>query len=203
MEKKNENVYVKLFELKKRWIKLERDTSGYNYKYATLDQIQDKLSPVLEELKLLIVHKIQDDELITIIMDIESGEQEQSSIKLTTTKAQERWSEITYYRRYNLLALLDLKTEDDDWKKASSPTAPAKAVEKDSTFWKTNWTGTNLKSFVSEMELWRWDKDIIETIDYIRSKYIISEDQEKVVMEYHRAWKEWRLKKPLNTNTTK
>ena len=115
MDKKNQNVYVKLFELKKRWIKLERDTSGYNYKYATLDQIQDKLSPVLEELKLLIYHRIENEELITIVMDIESWESVTSWIKITTTKAQERWSEITYYRRYNLLALLDLKNRRWWW----------------------------------------------------------------------------------------
>jgi hypothetical protein len=43
---------------------------------------------------------------------------------MTTLKAQDKWSEITYFRRYNLLSLLDLEVEDDDWKKAqdSKPT---------------------------------------------------------------------------------
>lgn len=112
------NLLKKLFDLKKEGIKLERDTTAFKYKYATLDQIQDKLAPVLEKLKLLIVHSIKHESLVTVIYDIETGESTQSSINITTQNAQDRGSEITYYRRYNLLALLDLKTEDDDGKKA-------------------------------------------------------------------------------------
>lgn len=203
MEKTQSTIYTKLFELKKQWIKLERDTKWFNYKYATLDQIQDKLSPVLEELKLLIYHRVENEELVTLVIDIESWNLVSSWIKITTTKAQERGSEITYYRRYNLLALLDLKTEDDDGKKATFTTAPEKIVEKDTTFGKENFTGKHLKSFVSSLEMWNWDKDIDDTIKAIKEKYILSEDHQASVEEYHRAWKEWRLKKPLDTNTTK
>ena len=37
------NIYQKLFEVKKAGIKLQRDTKAFNYKYATLSQIQEKL----------------------------------------------------------------------------------------------------------------------------------------------------------------
>jgi hypothetical protein len=37
------NIYKKLFEVKKAGIKLQRDTSAFNYKYADLSQIQTKL----------------------------------------------------------------------------------------------------------------------------------------------------------------
>jgi hypothetical protein len=43
-------IYEKLLEIKKKDISLVRDTKAYNYKYATLDQIQNKLNPVLNEL---------------------------------------------------------------------------------------------------------------------------------------------------------
>jgi hypothetical protein len=36
-------IYNKLFNVKKEGIKLQRDTKAFNYKYATLDQIQEKL----------------------------------------------------------------------------------------------------------------------------------------------------------------
>jgi len=111
-------IYEKLYNVKKAWITLQRDTKAFNYKYATLDQIQSKLWDILEKEKLVIVHYIKDSKLITEIRDIESEEFVSSEIELTTTKAQDKWSEITYFRRYNLLSLLDLEVEDDDWKQA-------------------------------------------------------------------------------------
>lgn len=112
------SIYTKLYNVKKAWIKLIRDTKAFNYKYATLDQIQSKLWDILEQEKLLVLHKIIENSVITEIRDIESDDFISSSIELTTIKAQDKWSEITYYRRYNLLALLDLEVEDDDWKQA-------------------------------------------------------------------------------------
>jgi hypothetical protein len=55
----------------------------------------------------------------TEIRDTESDWFVVSEIQMTQwVKPQDKWSEITYYRRYNLLSLLDLEVEDDDWKKA-------------------------------------------------------------------------------------
>ena len=111
-------IYSKLFEVKKAWITLKRDTKAFNYKYATLDQIQDKLWDVLEKNWLIIIHYILGWILTTEIRDIETSEFVKSEIELTTSKPQDKWSEITYFRRYNLLSLLDLEVEDDDWKQA-------------------------------------------------------------------------------------
>jgi hypothetical protein len=137
----------------------------------------------LEELKLLIFHKIQDEELITIVMDIDSGHREQSSIKLTTQKAQDRGSEITYYRRYNLLALLDLKTEDDDGKKASTP-AP---VEEDKSFGKKNFTPTMFRSLIDDLKRGNWKMDIEQTIKYITDKYMLDTFIETDIRQYFDA----------------
>ncbi len=113
----------KLFALKKESIKLQRDNAvkfdgKERYRFADLAQIQDKLEEPLERLRLLITHQVVDGALLTTLWDLDSEESLTSSIPLTTHKAQDKGSEITYYRRYNLLALLDLKTEDDDGKKA-------------------------------------------------------------------------------------
>lgn len=112
------SIHKKLFEVKKEGVTLQRDTKAFNYKYATLDQIQEKLNPILESKKLLVVHSIQGWSLVTTVFDIESEDSVSSSIGLTTTKPQDKWSEITYYRRYNLVSLFDLEVEDDDGKKA-------------------------------------------------------------------------------------
>ena len=117
----NENILQKIALIKAKEIKLKRDTEWYWYKYATLSQIQQKLWPVFDELKIFVYHQVQDNQVITTIYDLESKESISSAIDMNTwTKAQDKWSEITYYRRYNLLALLDLETEDDDWFKAQN-----------------------------------------------------------------------------------
>jgi len=55
----------------------------------------------------------------TKIINVDKSEEYiESEIEMTTIKAQDKGSEITYFRRYNLLALLDLEVEDDDGKKA-------------------------------------------------------------------------------------
>jgi hypothetical protein len=70
MEKEKTNIYKKLFEVKKAGIKLQRDTKAFNYKYATLSQIQEKLNPILEEQELIVLHLIKDNNVITEIRDI-------------------------------------------------------------------------------------------------------------------------------------
>ena len=117
------NIYQKLFEVKKAWIKLQRDTTAFNYKYATLAQIQEKLSWEFEKQQLLVIHSMWNNCVVTEIIDIEATDSNirkvYSTIEMTKDiKPQDKWSEITYYRRYNLLSLLDLEVEDDDWKKA-------------------------------------------------------------------------------------
>ena len=112
-------ILKKLAEVKKKNISLVRDTKAFNYKYATLDQMQEKLNPVLEELWLVVYHSVIDWSVFTFVTDVETGEEIHSSIEIKTDKAQDRWSEITYYRRYNLVCLFDLEVEDDDWKKAN------------------------------------------------------------------------------------
>ena len=98
--KNNKNIYQKLFEVKKVGIKLQRDTKAFNYKYVTLSQIQEKLWEVLQEQELLIIHRIENNLVVTEIIDIKSEDNEcwiiQSSIQMSEwTKAQDKGSEIT------------------------------------------------------------------------------------------------------------
>lgn len=145
----------KLFELKQKSIVLLRDEQAFNYKYADLSQIQDKIAPALEDLKLLIIHKTVEDKVVTQIINVENPtEFEQSEISIGKINTVREWdskdkqgnvihtreeteqdpqavgSIITYYRRYNLLQLLDLKTEDNDWA-SDSPRAKNAPIRDD------------------------------------------------------------------------
>jgi len=139
-------IYEKIQNVKKENIKLKKDTEGYWYKYATLEQIQEKINPLLHKNWLVIIDRTEDQKVITEIVDIESWEKIKSEMaigevetnRITTTKKKlkdknetiEKYernsldpqgvgSIITYYRRYNRVQLLDLEQEDDDWYKGS------------------------------------------------------------------------------------
>ena len=166
------NIYKKLFEVKKAWIKLQRDTKAFNYKYATLSQIQEKLWAELEKQWLLIIHSIQDNSVLTEIWDIQNDSKVFSKIPMSEwTKPQDKWSEITYYRRYNLLSLLDLEVIDDDG--AAAQNSIPKSQEVDLPWiWDANID--NLSDLISEWKIF--------TLADIRKKYKVSKvNAEKLI----------------------
>jgi hypothetical protein len=96
--------------------KLTKDTKGYNYKYFDINQLLEKVRPLLREEGLVITQPILDGYVTTIIADEKDSTQNlQSSIKLPeNVEPQKLGSAITYYRRYSLVSLLALEAEDDD-----------------------------------------------------------------------------------------
>ena len=155
----NKNIYQKLFEVKKAGIKLQRDTKAFNYQYATLDQIQKKLWEVLQKQWLLVIHTIENNIVHTFIRNVENEKEfVYSGIPLTEwTKPQDKGSEITYYRRYNLLSLLDLEVEDDDGKKAQDSKPKEEEVEKP---WYNDFE-THEPVIIERLKNWETAKDII------------------------------------------
>jgi len=138
------HIVEKMFELKNLSIVLLRDEAAFNYKYADLAQIQDKIQPAMKDLRLLVMHSTENNAVCTRIYNVDEPSQFcESSIDIGKIKTTREWeskdrqkniitnkeevdndaqavgSIITYYRRYNLLQLLDLKTEDDDGASAS------------------------------------------------------------------------------------
>jgi hypothetical protein len=170
----------KLFELKQKSIVLLRDEAAYNYKYADLAQIQDKLSEALAELRILIVHSTQGGAVVTTIYDVDSDACISSAIEIGKINTTREWdnndkagnvihnieiteqdpqavgSIITYYRRYNLLQLLDLKTEDNDGASAS-PRAKNNATSN-----ATTGSGTNTLEFIKSENIDALLKNITE-----------------------------------------
>lgn len=110
---------------------LVKDTKAYNYKYVDLNQILEKLQPLLREEGLVLTQPIVEgcvvtritEAKMTLITDIEQKSEVkpvnwgfiESSIKLPENlDPQKLGSAITYFRRYTLVSLLALSAEDDD-----------------------------------------------------------------------------------------
>lgn len=90
--------------------------SGRQYKYADLAGVLESLRPALKLCKLVIVQVIEGQNLVTRLIDSESGEMIESVFPMDT--AGMTWhqvgSSISYARRYAILAMLNLCADDDD-----------------------------------------------------------------------------------------
>lgn len=117
------NIYQKLSELRKEVGTLEKGSANpfFKSRYVSIDDLLDALQTPAEKLGLLILQPCEDGEVITEIINIEKpDEYVKSTLRLPDiADPQKMGSAITYYRRYTLLSLLALRTEDDDGNTAS------------------------------------------------------------------------------------
>lgn len=114
------NFYSKIAEIQKEIGKMQKDTKGYNYQYFDINQLLEKLKPLLEKNNLVLIQPIEFGEVRSIIKDIENDVEISSALKLPEgVKPQDMGSAITYYRRYTLVSLLAIEAEDDDGAKAT------------------------------------------------------------------------------------
>lgn len=143
-------IYKKLFEVRKKVATIEKtaDNPFFKSTYATYENVLDALNPVLEEQGLLLLQPGAKSEtgtvrVVTRIIDIESGEEVSGVTQLDTVKKdpQASGSAITYAKRYGLLQLLAIKTEDDDGNSATHD-------EKSSMY-----VITEIKKLTKELEL--------------------------------------------------
>lgn len=146
-------LYEKLFEIHKKVKSIKKDSAWYNYTYASLWQVLEWIEKELEDNKILALHKVVEQKVVTKLVDTETWEFEESAIDIWSVESEKiekyekdwkqitsteknshdpQWvgSIITYYRRYNLVALLNLEIEDDDWAGWSTKDKNKKWAEK-------------------------------------------------------------------------
>lgn len=134
---KNISLALAEFQSKVPEIKKEAENPFFHSKYASLGNILTVIKPILAECKLVITQiPVGENELLTKIIHTESGEIIEGTFKFPLAKndPQGLGSAITYMRRYSLVAMLGLNTEDDDDGNAASirpqkpKTAPKQSV---------------------------------------------------------------------------
>lgn len=110
-----------LVSAKQKFGTINKNKSGYGYKYATIDEILDKIEKPLSEAGLCITHDrdIEKMEMTSYVFHV-SGEYIGTKIKLDVELSnkmnfmQNLGSASTYAIRYNLIALFNLCAEEDD-----------------------------------------------------------------------------------------
>lgn len=121
---KEQNINNKLFNLQQDIGKIPKtsDNPFYKSKYVNIDDVLDKLYPLLAKYKLLLHQPINIDfetgiQYVETFLECEQTNQRSTfaRMKLVDEKDPQRLgSQITYYRRYTLISLLGLQTGDDD-----------------------------------------------------------------------------------------
>lgn len=116
------SIHKKLFEITSTMDKMKKDSTNpfYNSRYFDVNQLIEALRPQFIKHDLLLLQPIENDRVISRIIDVESGDSVEAGIKLSdNVKPQDIGSEITYYRRYTLQSLLGVEAEDDDGNRSS------------------------------------------------------------------------------------
>lgn len=128
------NIANALIEFRKSvgTVKKGADNPFFRSKYADLPTVLKAINEPLCNAGLALAHTVTRETVDTVLIHAETGETLQSSfpIDVAGKKTQEVGSQITYARRYNICALLDISAdEDDDGNAAQSPIKePAKVV---------------------------------------------------------------------------
>lgn len=124
----NSTIYKKLLNIQGLSIQKDEENPYYHTKYASLSAIVATLTPILKQSNILVTHKTDKKQLITAVIDVESGESINSIIDIPElTDPQKIGSFITYAKRYNLSELFNLITDEDD--DANSVSLPTKNTE--------------------------------------------------------------------------
>jgi len=125
-------IYKKLFDIQKKCISVKKDWKNPFTKsgYITLDNIVDTLTPVWNELELLVYHRTEDGLMITSVKDTTDDSFVESKFRLIESNdPQKLWSCITYAKRYNLGQIFNIITDrDDDWESAKPITVSVEFI---------------------------------------------------------------------------
>lgn len=133
-------LYAKLYKIQQLALAVSKDWKNSHFKnaYPTLDNVIEVLTPELNKNWVLVTHFAQWDVFVTRVVDVESGEYQDSGYTMLGTTPQQRWSEQTYFRRYSMIALFNLPSEDDDGN-AWSLNASQSYESQEQVVWPTDW----------------------------------------------------------------
>tara|TARA_R110000772_G_scaffold117433_1_gene222851 strand:+ start:1185 stop:1697 length:513 start_codon:yes stop_codon:yes gene_type:complete len=163
------NIYTKLYDLQNELGAISKDATNpfYKSKYFDINSLIGQLKPLLHKHNLVLLQPITDNQVRSVIVDLEGGSVE-SSIQLPNDlDAQKLGSAITYFRRYTLQSLLALQAIDDDGNLAIKKNIKPQLIE-------------NTPQFKNAQQAIKKGK----TINDIREHYIINKNIETKLLNF-------------------
>lgn len=122
------NIHTKLLDFQKLGISLVKGNQNPHFKnrYADINEVLEKVKKPLNEMGIVLIQIPQENGLETILHDTESGTEVKGFLEFVQkSDAQKVGSNITYNRRYSLIAMLGLEDDDDDAESAVDRTPAA------------------------------------------------------------------------------
>jgi ERF superfamily len=174
-------IYSKLldFQRKVEAVKKTKKNPHFKNTYADINEILSEVKPLLSELNMVLSQPINDGVQYSIVTDVETGEALTSSIKLPENlQPQQLGGAITYFRRYTLVTLLSLETEEDT--DGNNTTPPAPITEKWLNL--TDKNGTITIEHANVIDAIRTGK--ISSLDQIKAVYKLSKETETQLKSY-------------------
>ena len=119
------NLYKSLAKFQKEVKNIPKNSKGYGYDYAKLEDIIKVVTPTLHKIGLVVIQTIDTDEVRnipsvkTILAHTDSGESIESVTPVAEVKLgsmntyQSLGSGITYMRRYSIAGILGISPDDD------------------------------------------------------------------------------------------
>jgi hypothetical protein len=161
------SIYKKLLEVQKEVGAISKDSKNpfFKSKYFDINKLIEVVNPVLSDKGIVLLQPIQDNKVQSVLVDSESGDSVKSELELPNlTDPQKVGSCISYYRRYTLSSLLGLQAEDEDGNGLKSKPKPKQLPKI------TPEAYQKAIAAISEKKV---------TLDQIKAKYSLSENQEK------------------------
>jgi hypothetical protein len=165
----------KLLEFQKNISAIKKTKKNPHFKntYSDINEILSEVKPILSQLNIVLSQPIVDGIQYSRIIDSDTGETLSSSIKLPDNlQPQQLGSAITYYRRYTLVSLLSLETEEDnDGNGTTPPQTPPQTPPTDNMKWLNveGQDGSITKEYANVLSA--IEKKTITSIDQVKAVY--------------------------------
>jgi hypothetical protein len=128
------NIWQKLHAAKQQIGKVAKNATNPHFKksYADINALLTTVEPILHEHGLLLLQPVVGNDVVTRIIDIDSGEVIESFMSLPViTDPQKVLAAVTYFRRGTLQSLLSLQAVDDDGNTAAQGAASKPTITDD------------------------------------------------------------------------
>jgi hypothetical protein len=126
------NIWQKLHAAKQQIGKVAKNATNPHFKksYADINALLTTVEPILHEHGLLLLQPVVGNDVVTRIIDIDSGEVIESFMSLPViTDPQKVLAAVTYFRRGTLQSLLSLQAVDDDGNTAAQGAASKPTID--------------------------------------------------------------------------
>lgn len=111
------NIHTKLLDFQKLGISIKKGSQNPHFRnrYADINEVLEKVKKPLNDMGIVLIQIPQQNGLETILHDTESATEVRGFLEFVQkSDAQKVGSNITYNRRYSLIAMLGLEDDDDD-----------------------------------------------------------------------------------------